>query len=141
MTENTGKISLLRFGVFEMCLKTGELRKSGRLVHLAPQPFQLLALLISKPGELVTREEVLRELWADDTIVDFEKSLSFAVKKARAALGDNSHSPRYIETLPRRGYRFLAHVVKVSGSDGSPTIGTEITKAEDVAVRPYRQRG
>ena len=110
MAEEVRTTPILRFGVFELDIRTGELRKSGKLIRLAPQPFRLLVLLAGKPGELVTREEIQRELWGDDTVVDYEQGLSFVVKKARAALGDDSHSPRYIETLPRRGYRFITAV-------------------------------
>lgn len=110
MTEGNGARSLLRFGVFEMDLATGELRKSGSLMHLSPQPFKVLALLASQPGRLVTREEIRQQIWGDSTFVDYEQGLRVAIKKIRAALGDNSQSPRYIETLSRRGYRFIASV-------------------------------
>jgi DNA-binding winged helix-turn-helix (wHTH) protein len=110
MSEEVLATPLLRFGVFEPDLRTGELRKSGKLIRLAPQPFKLLVMPASKPGELVTREEIQREIWGDDTVVDYDQGLSFLVKKARAALGDQFESPRYIETLPRRGYRFIAPV-------------------------------
>ena len=110
MADEVLATPLLRFGVFEMDLRTGELRKSGKRVRLAPQPFKLLVMLARKPGELVTREEIQQEIWGDNTVVDYEQGLSFLVKKVRAALGDHSDSPRYIETLPRRGYRFIAPV-------------------------------
>lgn len=93
----------VRFGVFELDLHTGELRKKGFKVPLQQQSFHVLAALLEKPGELVTREELLSKLWPDDTFVDFETSLNAVVKKLRAALGDSATSPRYIETLPKRG--------------------------------------
>src|SRR5439155_3114281 len=99
---------VLRFGAFELDLRTGELRKAGSMISLPPQPFRILALLASRPGELVTREEIQRNIWNGDTFVDFEQGLNFAVKKIRAALGDNPETPHYVETLPRRGYRFIA---------------------------------
>jgi TolB-like protein/DNA-binding winged helix-turn-helix (wHTH) protein/Flp pilus assembly protein TadD len=110
MEEEVATARLLRFGVFELDLQTGELRKAGKRVRLAPQPFQLLLLLTSKPGELVTHEEIQQEIWGDNTVVDYEQGLRFLIKKTRAALGDHPKSPRYIETLPRRGYRFIAPV-------------------------------
>jgi len=106
---------ILRFGSFEADLAAGELRNNGRKVRLQEQPFQLLALLLEQPGEVVTREALREKLWPADTFVDFDHSLNTAVKKVREALGDSASSPLYIETLARRGYRFLA-AVKTSGS-------------------------
>jgi DNA-binding winged helix-turn-helix (wHTH) protein len=109
--------SLLRFGVFELDLGTGELHKAGSLINLPPQPFKILVfLLASCPGQLVTREEIRRQVWGSDIFVDFEQGLNFAVKKIRAALNDDAEAPRYIETLPRRGYRFIAPVEVVPAS-------------------------
>lgn len=110
MAQNSGAGHLLRFGVFEMDLRTGELRKSGTLIHLSPQPYKVLALLASKPGKLVTQNEIREQIWGDSTFVDYEQGLRASIKKIRAALGDSSESPRYIETLSRRGYRFIAPV-------------------------------
>jgi TolB-like protein/DNA-binding winged helix-turn-helix (wHTH) protein/Flp pilus assembly protein TadD len=120
MADEVLTTPLLRFGVFELDLQTGELRKSGRRIRLAPQPFKLLVLLASRPGELLTREEIQRQIWGDNTVVDYEQGLSFLVKKVRAALGDRSLSPRYIETLPRRGYRFIAPVEAGNHSGDAP---------------------
>jgi TolB-like protein/DNA-binding winged helix-turn-helix (wHTH) protein/Tfp pilus assembly protein PilF len=100
----------IRFGAFEADLRTGELRKKGRQIKLQKQPFQVLALLLARPGEMVTREELRQELWPADTFVDFEHGLNKAISKLREALGDDREAPRYIETLPRRGYRFIAPV-------------------------------
>jgi Tol biopolymer transport system component/DNA-binding winged helix-turn-helix (wHTH) protein len=100
-------MSLLRFGVIELDLKTGELRKAGTLIHLPPQPFKILALLASRPGQLVTREEIQQQIWGSETFVDFELGLNAAIKSIRDVLGDNPEAPRYIQTLPRRGYRFV----------------------------------
>ncbi len=97
----------IRFGVFEADLRTGELRKKGLKIRLEGQPMQVLALLLERPGELVTREEVKQRLWPSDTFVDFEVSINAAVKRLRQALGDSADNPRFIETLPRRGYRFI----------------------------------
>jgi DNA-binding winged helix-turn-helix (wHTH) protein len=109
---------LLRFGVFEVDLRAGELRKAGLRVKLQGQPFQVLAVLLESPGKVVTREELQQQLWQSDTFVDFEHGLNTAVKKLRQALDDDSDNPRFVETLPRRGYRFIA---PVSGSVEAPS--------------------
>jgi len=110
---NDPSASHLRFGVYDLDLKTSELRKAGMLINLPPQPFKILALLASHAGELVTREELRHRIWGDGTFVDFEKGLNFAIRKIRSALGDDAEVPRYIETLPRRGYRFITPVETV----------------------------
>jgi DNA-binding winged helix-turn-helix (wHTH) protein len=99
---------IIRFGSFELDTDTRELRKRGRRVRLSPKPAQALALLASAPGRLITREAIRKELWDSDMHVDFEHALNFCIREVRAALGDNAKKPRYIETLPRRGYRFIA---------------------------------
>ena len=101
---------LKRFGVFELDLGAGELRKNGAKLRLQGQPFQVLALLLERAGEVVTREELQQKLWPSDTFVDFDHSLNTAINKVREALGDSASSPRYVETLARRGYRFIAPV-------------------------------
>ena len=101
---------VIRFGVFEADLASGELRKSGRRIRLQEQPFQMLALLLERPGDLITREELRQKLWAADTFVDFDHGLNTAINKVREALGDSAASPRFVETVARRGYRFLAPV-------------------------------
>jgi DNA-binding winged helix-turn-helix (wHTH) protein len=103
----------VRFGVFELDLRTGELRKRGLRVRLQEQPFQVLAMLLEKPRELVTREELRQRLWTADTFVDFDHELNKAINKIRGALGDSAASPRFIETVARRGYRFIADVTSV----------------------------
>jgi len=100
----------VRFGVFELNLRSGELRKNGSKLKLQEQPFQVLAALVEKPGEVVLRNELKERLWAGDTFVDFDHSLSTAINKIRQVLGDSASHPRFIETIPRRGYRFLAEV-------------------------------
>src|SRR5215469_9397179 len=100
----------LRFGIFELDLTAAELRKNGVRIRLQEQPFQVLALLLEHPGEIVSREDMRQRLWPADTFVDFDHSLNTAVNKLREALGDSASSPRYVETLARRGYRFVAPV-------------------------------
>jgi DNA-binding winged helix-turn-helix (wHTH) protein len=100
----------LRFGAFHVNPVARELRKDGVLIHLPPQLFRILSMLLDKPGETVTREEIRQRLWAPGTFVDFEHNLNSAIKKVRTALGDSGQTPRYIETIPRVGYRFIARV-------------------------------
>lgn len=101
---------IVRFGVFELDLAAGELRKSGVRLRLQGQPYQVLALLLERAGDVVTREELQQKLWPSDTFVDFDHSLNTAINKVREALGDSASSPRFVETLARRGYRFIAPV-------------------------------
>jgi DNA-binding winged helix-turn-helix (wHTH) protein len=102
--------NLVRFEGFEVDLRAQELYKGGRKVKLQVQPFQVLAMLLEQPGEVVTREEMQKRLWPADTFVDFDHSLNTAIKKLRQALGDDKKKPHFVETLPKRGYRFLASV-------------------------------
>jgi TolB-like protein/DNA-binding winged helix-turn-helix (wHTH) protein/Tfp pilus assembly protein PilF len=105
---------LLRFGVFEVDLLAGELRRSGAKLRFPGQPFQVLAILLERPGGVVTREELRKRLWADGTFVDFDHNLNAAINKIREVLGDSAERPRFVETLPRRGYRFIAPVEPVA---------------------------
>src|SRR2546429_3908619 len=107
------------FGVFEVDLKAVELRKHGVRIKLQEQPFQILSLLLQHPGEVVTREELREKLWPAHTFVDFDRSLNKAMTKLRSALGDSAESPRYVETIPRHGYRFLPAVQTHRGDDNS----------------------
>jgi DNA-binding winged helix-turn-helix (wHTH) protein len=100
---------LVRFGTFEVDLPAGEVRKGGVKLKLTGQPFQVLAILLERPGEVVTREEMQKRLWPD-TFVDVDHNLNTAVNKIREALGDSAESPRFVETLPRRGYRFMGEL-------------------------------
>jgi DNA-binding winged helix-turn-helix (wHTH) protein len=125
--------SILRFGVFEVDVRAGELRKQGMRIKLQEQPFHVLTILLQQPGEVVTREELRSENWPADTFVDFDNSLNTAINKLREALGDSADSPRFIETLPRRGYRFIAPVTGVDGT-------TRGTAAGVSAAAPPRSR-
>ncbi len=107
---------LLRFGVFEVDLFAGELRKNGARIRLQEQPFQVLAALLQNAGQVVTREDLREKIWPADTFVDFDHSLNTAVNKIREALGDSASSPRFVETLARRGYRFIAPVDGVAAA-------------------------
>jgi DNA-binding winged helix-turn-helix (wHTH) protein len=99
-----------RFGLFELDIDAGEFRREGRRVRLQPQPFKLLVLLTRRAGSLVSRDEIRSELWQDDTFVDFDQAVNFAIKQIRDAIGDSADRPLYVETVPRRGYRFIAPV-------------------------------
>jgi len=103
-----------RFGIFELDSATGELRRNGLRVKLHAQPSQVLGMLVERPGEILTREEICRELWPDGTFVDYEHGVNSAVNRLREALGDKASNPRFVETLARRGYRFVAPVEKIA---------------------------
>src|SRR4030095_10747860 len=102
--------NFVRFSVFEVDLRAGELLKQGVKIKLPEQSFQILAMLLEHPGELVTREEIQKGLWPDDTIVEFENSINAAIRRLRLALGDSADEPKFVETLARRGYRFMIPV-------------------------------
>src|ERR1700687_5992466 len=117
MSDHEVNPKSLRFGLFELDLEARELRKSGVRIRLQEQPFQILAMLLDRPNEIVTREELQKRLWPQDTFVDFDLSLNSAVKKLRQALSDDSENPRFVETLYRRGYRFIGPVNRTASSN------------------------
>ncbi len=129
---SSSETRLLRFGVFEADLAAGELRKNGARIRLQDQPFQVLATLLENPGRVVTRDELRQKIWPADTFVDFDHSLNTAVNKIREALGDSASSPRFVETLARRGYRFIAPIENPAAVAGTPNGNTAI----DVALHP-----
>jgi len=110
MTPAGTDSDILRFGVFELDRRRAELRKAGLAVKLAPQPFKVLELLAGRPGELISRDDLRREVWGDETFVDFDRSLNVCITQIRSALNDSADSPRFIQTVPKRGYRFLAPI-------------------------------
>src|SRR5438445_952582 len=112
----------VQFGIFEVDLRAGELRRNGSKVRLQEQPFQILAMLLQRPGEIVRREELRNRLWPADTFVDFDHGLNAAVKRLRDALGDSAENARYVETVARRGYRLIAPV-------GSPSSTVPVANA------------
>lgn len=126
---------MLRFGVFELDPDSGELRKAGRKIPLRPQAVKILALLATRSGQLVTREELKDEVWGGDTFVDFEHGLNLCIREIRAALDDNANTPRYVETLPRRGYRLI---VQAQSTNGAEHLGPEHGLAKP--SRPGRAR-
>src|SRR6266481_349936 len=131
----------IAFDNFEVDLRSGELRKNGSRIRLQAQPFQLLALLLANSGEVVTRDEICRDLWPADTFVDFEHSLAAAVNKIREALGESADDPRYIETLPKRGYRFIGKIrpdapVVIAVAEPQRHQGSAEVRAAVEAIRP-----
>ena len=116
---------IVRFGIFEANLSLGELRKNGAKIRLQEQPFQVLAVLLERPGEVVTREGLRTRLWSAETFVDFDHSLNTAINKLRDALDDSAANPRFVETLAKRGYRFIAPV-RYEEQSGTNTSGSEI---------------
>src|SRR6266542_3422699 len=137
----------VRFGVLEVDLRIGELRKHGLRVRLQEQPFQVLAQLLERPGEVVTRDELRLRLWTADTFVDFDHALNKAINKIRDALGDSATSPRFVETVSRRGYRFLADVSVVDDAlmgARDPSVDAPVTAEREhvahVAIRSDSQR-
>jgi cholera toxin transcriptional activator len=132
MPEARSAGKTVRFGVFEADLVSGELRKNGTLIRLQEQPFQILALLLDRPGELVTRDDLRSKLWSADTFVDFDHSLNTAVNKLREALGDVASNPRFVQTVARRGYRFIAPV-QGSMKPGATLLGNP-TAANTAAI-------
>jgi cholera toxin transcriptional activator len=119
MPSSNREAKLLRFGVFEIDLTAGELRKNGARIRLQEQPFQVLTALLQNAGHVVTRDELREKIWPADTFVDFDHSLNTAVNKIRESLGDSASSPRFVETLARRGYRFIAPVDGIAATTAS----------------------
>src|SRR5277367_5121868 len=141
-----GQNRKVRFGPFELDTQLAELRKGGVRLKLPGQPIQILEMLLAKPGELVTREEIQQRLWPADTFVDFDHSLNTAVKKLRQALGDDKKKPRFVETLPKRGYRFLVAVKvpnaaaaasKAGVSAAVAVVGSTSATTVDAGVSPW----
>ncbi len=131
-----------RFGIFEIDLASGELRRQGLRVKLNAQPFQVLCMLLARPGELLTRDEISKELWPEGTFVDYEHGLNSAINRIREALGDTAGNPRFVETLARRGYRFVAPVERIipepihqpAAAAASPTPSTPVADPEPERV-------
>jgi TolB-like protein/DNA-binding winged helix-turn-helix (wHTH) protein/Flp pilus assembly protein TadD len=132
---------VVRFGSFEADLHTRELRKHGLKLKLQEQPFQVLAMLLARPGQLVTREEIRSRLWPGDTFIDFDHGLNAAVRRLRDALNDDAETPRFVETLPRRGYRFIAPVERLSSDDTVKPETTGVATNSSVATMAFGETG
>ena len=111
--------SVVRFGTYEVSLQSGEVRKAGLRIRVQQQPMKLLEILLERPGEVITREELRSRVWTDESFGDFDQAVNIAIAKLRSALGDSAENPRFIETLPKRGYRFIADV-SVVDADARP---------------------
>lgn len=140
MREELSSQGGLRFDAYQVDLRTGELRKDGRKIRLAGRPFQILALLLEQPGELLTRKELQDRLWPADTFVDFEHGVNAAVQTLRRALCDSHKKPRFIETLPRRGYRFIAAVERIEshGAAAASAASANVAPTKVAAVQDKR---
>src|SRR5882724_6776806 len=137
MPPSSSESRLVRFAVFEVDLAAGELRKNGARLRLQEQPFQVLAVLLENAGRVVTREDLRQKIWPADTFVDFDHSLNTAVNKIRDVLGDSAPSPRFVETLPRRGYRFIAPVNGVEAlAAKSPDVAADSGSGMGIALLP-----
>src|SRR5689334_5432849 len=136
MPDATQAPPVRRFGPLEINLQSGELRKNGMRLRLSGQPFQVLAVLVERAGDVVTREELHSTLWLADTFVDFDHGLNNAVARIREALEDSSDTPRYIETIPRRGYRFIAPLTNLRPSSASPPESESTTSSRDIVSAP-----
>src|SRR5262250_2584313 len=130
--NNSGLI--LRFGTFEADLRTRELRKGGVRIKLHGQPFEVLALLLERPGSVVPREELRKRLWPTDTFVDFDHGVNTAINRLREALGDSAENPRFVETIPRRGYRFIAPVEPTAAIPEANVSGVRIKQTKITAL-------
>jgi cholera toxin transcriptional activator len=136
MPPSSSEARLLRFGVFEVDLAAGDLRKNGARIRLQEQPFQVLAALLTNAGQVVTRDDLRQKIWPADTFVDFDHSLNTAVNKIREALGDSASSPRFVETLARRGYRFIAPVDSAGALSNAPNGVPATPSTGEAALHP-----
>jgi DNA-binding winged helix-turn-helix (wHTH) protein len=137
MAITTRSANVVRFDVFEVDMRAEELYKAGRKIKLQVQPFHVLAMLLEQPGEVVTREELQKRLWPADTFVDFDHSLNTAIKKLRQALGDDKKKPRFVETLPKRGYRFLGTVKRPAASPAAAAAPSAPSTKKVQAASPW----
>ena len=138
MASSAGQV-ILRFGAFEFETRNQVLRKAGKLVQLQPQPAKILGFLISRPTQMVTREELRQEIWGNNTFVDFEHNLNFAVRQIRAALHDRADRPRFIETLHRRGYRFIAAIERVAPKNANTIESLAVLPLENLSQDPEQE--
>jgi DNA-binding winged helix-turn-helix (wHTH) protein len=124
-----------RFGTFEVSFDSGEIRRAGLRIRVQQQPLRLLQILLEHPGEVVTREQLRNRLWTNESFGDFDQAVNIAIGKLRSALGDSADNPRYIETLPKRGYRFIAEVslIECDGQAGGLAAGTQESTAQTTA--------
>src|SRR5439155_16557757 len=125
------------FGKFELDCRSGELRRNGTALKLQPQPAKVLAILVSRAGEMVTRQELAEQVWGSETYVDFEHGLNFAIRQIRTVLQDDAENPRYLETMPKRGYRFMAEVSENVAPIQTSPVATSVTSSSRNKARIY----
>jgi TolB-like protein/DNA-binding winged helix-turn-helix (wHTH) protein len=135
--ESLRHTSVVRFGTYEIGLQSGELRKAGVRIRVQQQPLRLLEILLERPGEVVTREELRNRMWPDASFGDFDQAVNVAIAKLRAALGDSADNPRYVETLPRRGYRFIAAVAVVNPPSTKSELASHAGSSVPVVPAPF----
>src|ERR1700733_10513141 len=149
--ESPPPSSIVRFGTYEVSLQSGEVRKAGLRIRVQQQPMKLLEMLLEHPGEVVTREELRSRVWPSESFGDFDQALNIAIGKLRSALGDSAENPRFIETLPKRGYRFIADVSVLDtdvrlrrpesvAGDPSDTVPGNTLQGGGLALAPKRRR-
>src|SRR5580698_9174569 len=144
MSGTSAKVARYRFGPFDLDPNEGTLSRNGVRVRLQDLPYRLLLMLVERPGEIVTREEVRQRLWPENTFVEFDNSLGVAIRKVRESLGDNAEAPHYVATVPRRGYRFLAPVSVQTldqplGGEPPPPVPESVVSAQPVLAFPRRK--
>jgi DNA-binding winged helix-turn-helix (wHTH) protein len=137
MASPGAQLDPIRFGPFEFDRVNLELRKRGYVVKLQPQPLALLRLMVESAGRIISRDEIRRQIWRDDTFVDFERGINFAISQIRVALGDNPEKPRFIETIPRRGYRFLCSTQHGNDRTNAVTARHDRNSFRSLAVLPF----
>jgi DNA-binding winged helix-turn-helix (wHTH) protein len=131
--------TIVRFGKFELDQDAGELRREGTKVRLQEQPLQILQMLLEQPGKVVQREELRKRIWPSDTFVDFDHGINNAIKRLREALGDTAETPRYVETLPRRGYRFVGNLQASSPAPNSQIQSLAVLPLENLSPDPEQE--
>src|ERR1700745_2787401 len=142
--EPLRRTSVVRFGTFEVSFESGEIRKEGLRIRVQQQPLKLLQILLERPGEVVSREHLRNQLWANDSFGDFDQAVNIAIGKLRSALGDSADNPRFIETLPKRGYRFIAEVRTLANDPPARIAGPPVSDLQQhqpiKAPRPAKLR-
>ena len=141
MNPTDSQPKIMRFGPFEADITTQELRKNGNKLRLPNQSFLVLSVLLERPGQLVTRDDLRERLWPSDTFVEYDQGLNVVVNRLHEALGDSAEKPRYIETLPRRGYRFIGAIEPVSANGGFAARKRELFRARIPAALPFDSEG
>src|SRR5467141_338843 len=139
MATPSGSSTRVRFGSFQLDLSTGELRRDGTSLKLQPQPAKVLVVLVSRAGEMVTRQDLAQQVWGSETFVDYEQGLNFAIRHIRAVLKDDAGNPRLLETVPKRGYRFIG-VIEGTSEEREASRITPAVAGDEMIAKPARAR-